>query len=303
MHANGYAHPETLVDTDWVARHGVNPSIRLVEVDVDTLAYDAGHLAGAVGWNWQIDLQRHPERDIPTREEWEILLSRTGITNDTTVVLYGDNNNWFAAFAYWLFRLYGHRDVRMMDGGRVKWIAEERPMTLEIPATARTRYQATEADTRLRAYRDEVAAAIDRADCALVDVRSPKEYSGELLAPENLPQEGAQRGGHVPGARNVPWATAVAADGTFKPAAELRQIYEAQGISPDKATIAYCRIGERSAHTWFVLTSLLGYPNVSNYDGSWTEWGSLVGAPIEKGTGDEAIGSMVARELARAGAP
>jgi thiosulfate/3-mercaptopyruvate sulfurtransferase len=282
MNENGYAHPHSLVQTDWVASHRDDPKVRLVEVDVDTTAYGAGHIPGAVGWDWRVDLQRHPVRDIPDRTEWEALLSRSGIDNDDFVVLYGDNNNWFAAFAYWLFKLYGHTDVCLMDGGRVKWVAEGRELTTDPITMVPTTYQASEADSRRRAFRDQVTATLGRADTALVDVRSPKEYSGELLAPENLPQEGAQRGGHIPGAQNVPWATAVAEDGTFKPAADLRSIYGDTGITPEKATIAYCRIGERSAHTWFVLTELLGHPDVRNYDGSWTEWGSLIGAPIER---------------------
>jgi thiosulfate/3-mercaptopyruvate sulfurtransferase len=282
MNVNGYAKPETLVSTNWVAEHRNDPNVRLVEVDVDTSAYDTGHIDGAVGWHWQNDLQRRPVRDIPTREEWEALLSHAGIGNDTKVILYGDNNNWFAAFAYWLFKLYGHRDVALMNGGRKKWADEGRPLTQAAPQVTPTTYGTKEADSRLRAFRDQVTAALDRADTALVDVRSPKEYSGELLAPENLPQEGAQRGGHIPSAQNIPWGTAVAEDGTFKPADELRSIYGGKGVTPDKATIAYCRIGERSAHTWFVLTELLGYPTVCNYDGSWTEWGSLIGAPIER---------------------
>jgi thiosulfate/3-mercaptopyruvate sulfurtransferase len=282
MNENGYAHPHSLVQTDWVASHRDDPNVLLVEVDVDTAAYGAGHVPGAVGWDWRIDLQRRPVRDIPDRTEWEALLSRSGIGNDDLVVLYGDNNNWFAAFAYWLFKLYGHADVCLMDGGRVKWVAEGRELTTDSMTMVPTTYQASEADSRRRAFRDQVTATLGRADTALVDVRSPKEYSGELLAPENLPQEGAQRGGHIPGAQNVPWATAVAEDGTFKSAADLRSIYGDKGITPDKATIAYCRIGERSAHTWFVLTELLGHPDVRNYDGSWTEWGSLIGAPIDR---------------------
>jgi thiosulfate/3-mercaptopyruvate sulfurtransferase len=282
MKENGYAHPHSLVQTDWVASHIGDPHVRLIEVDVDTSAYETGHIPGAIGWNWRVDLQRHPVRDIPNREEWESLLSRSGIGTDDLVVLYGDNNNWFAAFAFWLFRLYGHTDVCLMDGGRVKWVAEERELTTGAPVTVATTYQAKEADSRLRAFREEVTVALGRPDFALIDVRSPKEYSGELLAPENLPQEGAQRGGHIPGAQNVPWATAVAEDGTFKQASELRAIYGGKGVTPAKATIAYCRIGERSAHTWFVLTELLGHPDVRNYDGSWTEWGSLIGAPIER---------------------
>jgi thiosulfate/3-mercaptopyruvate sulfurtransferase len=282
MNENGYAHPHSLVGTEWVAAHHGDPHVRLVEVDVDTTAYSTGHIPGAVGWDWRVDLQRHPVRDIPDRAEWEALLSRSGIGNDDLVVLYGDNNNWFAAFAYWLFKLYGHADVCLMDGGRVKWVAEGRELTTDSTTMVPTTYQASEADSRRRAFRDQVTATLGRADTALVDVRSPKEYSGELLAPENLPQEGAQRGGHIPGAQNVPWATAVAEDGTFKSAADLRSIYGDKGITPEKATIAYCRIGERSAHTWFVLTELLGHPDVRNYDGSWTEWGSLIGAPIER---------------------
>ncbi len=209
-------------------------------------------------------------------------MGRSGIGNKTTVVLYGDNHNWFAAFGFWLFRLYGHVDVRLMNGGRGAWIAEGRAVTTDVPEVAPTVYRATEANRQIRAFRDEVAATIGRSDIGLVDVRSPGEYSGELLAPANLPQEGAQRGGHVPGAQNIPWATAVAEDGTFKPAAELDAIYSGKGIAASQPTIAYCRIGERSAHTWFVLAQLLGHRNVRNYDGSWTEWGSLIGAPIER---------------------
>jgi thiosulfate/3-mercaptopyruvate sulfurtransferase len=281
MSVNGYARPEALVDTEWVAAQKDDPNICLVEVDVDTSAYETGHIPGAIGWNWQIDLQRRPSRDIPTKEEWEALLSRSGIANDSTVVLYGDNNNWFAAFALWLFKLYGHEDTRLMNGSRSKWIDEGRELTTEVPTPTATTYQAQEANLALRAYRDDVAATIGRADRGLVDVRSPQEYSGELLAPANLPQEGAQRGGHVPGAQSIPWATAVNTDGTFKAAAELQQIYGSKGITAENPTIAYCRIGERSAHTWFVLSHLLGHPDVRNYDGSWTEWGSLIGAPIE----------------------
>jgi thiosulfate/3-mercaptopyruvate sulfurtransferase len=274
-----------LVSTDWVADHRTDPNVRLIEVDVDTSAYDTGHIAGAVGWNWKTDLQRKPVRDIPSKEEWEQLLGRSGVSNDTTVVLYGDNNNWFAAFAYWLFKLYGHNDVRLMDGGRKKWADEGRELTTEPANVPAASYTAQEANPELRAYRSQVEAQLGGQGKALVDVRSPGEFSGQLLAPENLPQEGAQRGGHIPGAANIPWGTAVAENGAFKSPDELRSIYGGKGISEDKEVIAYCRIGERSAHTWFVLHEILGYPNVRNYDGSWTEWGSLIGAPIETGSG------------------
>ena len=283
MTTDGYVKMNALIATDEVAARLSDPRVRLVEVDVDTTAYDSGHIAGAVGWNWKTDLQRRPTRDIPTKEEWEALLGRSGIAHDTRVVLYGDNHNWFAAFAYWLFKLYGHADVCLMNGGRKKWIDEGRELTGDSPRYPSVTYQARPMDTSLRALRDEVRGALVGSGMALVDVRSPGEYSGQLLAPENLPQEGAQRGGHIPGARNIPWATAVGEDGTFKPAMELRRIYGDQGITPDKPVIAYCRIGERSAHTWVVLHELLGYPSVRNYDGSWTEWGSLIGAPIEAG--------------------
>jgi thiosulfate/3-mercaptopyruvate sulfurtransferase len=277
-----YANPNALVDTEWVASHKDDKGVRLVEVDVDTSAYESGHIPGAVGWNWQTHLQRQPVRDIPTQEEWEALLSRSGIANDTRVVLYGDNHNWFAAFAYWLFKLYGHDNVQIMNGGRVKWIAQGKELTTDQVSHPATSYKASAPNTKLRAFRDDVQANIGKSGEALVDVRSPAEYSGALLAPENLPQEGAQRGGHVPGAANIPWATAVKEDSTFKPADELTSIYGGKGVTADKATIAYCRIGERSAHTWFVLTELIGLPDVRNYDGSWTEWGSLIGAPIER---------------------
>jgi len=280
--ADSYTHPEALVDTAWAAEHLNDPKVRLIEVDVDTLAYDSGHAPTAVGWNWQTQLSDRVRRDLTPKAELEALLSQAGVTPDTTVVLYGDNNNWFAAWAFWQLKIYGHKDVRLMNGGRKKWVAQGRAVTTEAPKHAATKYTAKAPDYSTRALRDQVFSSLGESNAALVDVRSPKEYSGELLAPENLPQEGAQRGGHIPGASNIPWATAVNDDGTFKSADQLKQIYEGKGITPDKETIAYCRIGERSSHTWFVLTYLLGHPKVRNYDGSWTEWGSLVGAPIEK---------------------
>ncbi len=279
---NGYAHPEVLVETDWVAAHLDDPGVRLLEVDVDTSAYDAGHIPGAVGWNWTTDTQHPIRRDIPDRELMEGLLGRSGITPETTVVLYGDNNNWFATFAFWLLKIYGHTDARIMNGGRKKWLDEGRPITTDAPAISPTRYSLDEPDTRARALRDDVLAHLKNPDGALVDVRSPDEYSGKLLAPPNLPQEGSQRGGHIPAAANIVWARAVNEDGTFKSLPELQELYGGNGITADKAIIAYCRIGERSSHTWFVLTYLLGYPRVRNYDGSWTEYGSLIGVPIEK---------------------
>ena len=280
--ADQYAHPETLVETSWVAEHLHDPNVRLIEVDVDTLAYDSGHAPGAVGWNWQTELSDRVRRDLISKAELERLLGSAGVSPSTTVVLYGDNNNWFAAWAFWQLKIYGHADVRLMNGGRKKWVAESRALTTDVPAYAAVAYQAKEPNFVDRALRDQVLEAIGKANAALVDVRSPKEYSGELLAPENLPQEGAQRGGHIPGAANIPWASAVREDGSFKSAEELEALYGGKGVTSDKATIAYCRIGERSSHTWFVLKYLLGYPNVKNYDGSWTEWGSLVGVPIEK---------------------
>ena len=277
-----YAHPESLVSTEWVAEHGGDANVRLVEVDVDTAAYEQGHIAGAVGWNWQSQLQQPVRRDLATKEEIEQLLGSSGIGNDTTVVLYGDNNNWFAAWAFWQLKYYGHADVRLMNGGRVKWEAEGRPMTTDVPNYAATTYTASGGDESIRAYRDQVLALVNAGSISLVDVRSPAEFSGELLAPANLPQEGSQRGGHIPGASNIPWGQAVAEDGSFKSADDLRALYGAQGIDGSRETIAYCRIGERSSHSWFVLTQLLGFENVRNYDGSWTEWGSIVGAPIER---------------------
>ena len=277
-----YAHPEALVSTEWVATHGNDPNIRLVEVDVDTSAYEQGHIPGAVTWNWQSQLQQNLVRDIVSRNEMESLLSRSGIAPDTAIILYGDNNNWFAAWAFWQLRYYGHQDVRLMNGGRALWLAENRPLTTDVPSYAPTQYRITAANDDLRALRDYVLQAVNSGSHALVDVRSPDEFSGALNAPPNLPQEGSQRSGHIPGAANIPWGQAVNDDGTFKSAAELAELYGSRGVDGARETIAYCRIGERSSHTWFVLSQLLGYENVRNYDGSWTEWGSIVGAPIAR---------------------
>ncbi len=275
-----YANPNALVDTEWVAQNFDSPGVRLVEVDVDTTAYEQGHAPGAVGWNWQSQLQQSVVRDVVDKGEFESLLGAAGIGNDTRVILYGDNNNWFAAWAYWQMKYYGHESVQLMNGGRVKWLAENRPTTTDVPSHAPQTYTAKEPDTSIRAMRDEVRASLGSA--VLVDVRSPAEFSGELLAPANLPQEGSQRGGHIPGAVNIGWAQAVNEDATFKSADELNEIYGGRGVTPDKDVIAYCRIGERSSHSWFVLKALLGYPTIRNYDGSWTEWGSGVGLPIER---------------------
>lgn len=277
-----YARPEVLVDTQWVADRLKDPKVRVLEVSVDQAAFDQGHLPGTMALSWFRDLEDQPQRDIASKGKVEWLLSDAGVTPDTTIVLYGDNNNWFAAYAYWLFKLYGHRDVRVMIGGRKKWMDEGRPMTKETATYPEVDYQAQEPDPRIRAFRDSVLQGLAYPGKGLVDVRSPREFIGELLAPENLPQEGAQRGGHIPGAVNIPWGEAVRPDGTFKSAEELRALYQGRGITPDKEIIAYCRIDERSAHTWFVLSELLGYPKVRNYDGSWTEWGSTVGVPIER---------------------
>jgi thiosulfate/3-mercaptopyruvate sulfurtransferase len=275
---------DVLVDADWVEEHLDDPGVVLVEVDEDTTAYDKGHIRNAVRVDWRQDLQDPVRRDFVDRHGFEQLLSDRGISNDDLVVLYGGNNNWFAAYAYWYFRLYGHRNLRLLDGGRKKWELESREMVTVVPDRARTAYQATEQDSSLRAMRDEVLAAIGKRN--LVDVRSPDEFTGRLLAPAHLPQEQAQRAGHVPTAKNVPWSKAANDDGTFRPEPELRALYTGEaGLDFGKGTIAYCRIGERSAHTWFVLHELLGLPDVKNYDGSWTEYGSLVGVPIEVGDG------------------
>jgi thiosulfate/3-mercaptopyruvate sulfurtransferase len=278
------ARGEVLVTVGWARQHLDDPSVRFIEVDVDTAAYDTGHLPGAVGLNWTTQLNDQERRDLVSRVELEDLLRAAGINDDTLIVLYGDNNNWFAAWAYWQLRYHGLDSVRLLDGGRKKIEAEGLPLVTEGPTHQRGSITLSgETREELRAYRDEVVAGIGSQHRGLVDVRSPEEYRGELAAPAHLPQEAAQRRGHIPTAVNVPWGTAVAEDGTFKPADELRRIYGAKGITPDKEVVAYCRIGERSSHTWFVLSEILGYPKVRNYDGSWTEYGSLVGVPIETG--------------------
>jgi thiosulfate/3-mercaptopyruvate sulfurtransferase len=281
--AAGYAHPEALVSTVWVAEHLTDQSVRIAEADEDVLLYEVGHIPGAVKLDWHTELQDSIERDFVDKEGFARLLASKGISNDTTVVLYGDKNNWYATYTFWLFKLYGHRDVRVMDGGRLKWEQEGRPWTREVPSYPPGQYEAQDPDLSIRAFRDEVREQSE-AEKPLIDVRSPAEYKGELIHMLDYPQEGAQRGGHIPHAVSIPWGTAAnPADGTFKSADELRHIYqEEKAISPDDKVISYCRIGERSSHTWFVLTYLLGYPRVKNYDGSWTEWGNLVAAPIEK---------------------
>ena len=278
-----YAHPEVLVSTDWVKEHLDDPKVKLIEIDVDTQAYSAGHVPGAVGWNWQTQLQDPVRRDILSQEELERLLGEAGVSAADTVVLYGDNNNWFAAYGFWLLKLYGHPDVRLMDGGRVKWLNEEdKDLTPEPVRPTPTTYESQGHSPEIRAKLEDVRRVLAEHNRNLVDVRSPDEFTGKIIAPPGLP-ETAQRAGHIPGAKSVPWSTAVAPDGTFKPADELRQIYlENAGVDPDRPTIAYCRIGERSSHTWFVLKYLLGLDDVQNYDGSWTEYGNLIGMPIER---------------------
>ena len=278
-----YAHPEVLVDTAWVAEHLNDPNVRIVESNEDILLYDQGHIPGAIKIDWVADLNDQVVRDYLDREHFEQLLSAKGIGNDTTVVFYGDKNNWWATYALWVFKLYGHKDARIMNGGRAKWIAEGHDLTKAVPSYAPASYKAPERDDiTIRAFRDQVGEHIKKSGVALVDVRSPQEFSGERTHMPEYPQEGTLRGGHIPTAVSIPWAKAVKEDSTFKSPEDLQELYGSQGVTPDKDVVAYCRIGERSSHTWFVLTYLLGYPQVRNYDGSWTEWGNGVGLPIEK---------------------
>jgi thiosulfate/3-mercaptopyruvate sulfurtransferase len=277
-----YTHPEYVVETEWVADNLTNSTIRTVESDEDPLLYKVGHIPGAVQVDWFTTLQHPLRRDFVTKEQFETICSQLGIGNDTTVIFYGDKSNWFACYALWLFQYYGHEKVRIMNGGRAKWEQEGRPLVKEVPHHPQAHYTAKPADKNIRAFRDDVFKHVDKKR-PLVDVRSPKEYTGELIHMPNYPQEGATRGGHIPGAVSIPWSQAVnEADSTFKSAETLKELYEGKGVKPDGEIIAYCRIGERSSLTWFVLKYLLGYPKVKNYDGSWTEWGNLVDAPIEK---------------------
>ena len=278
-----YANSDVLVSTEWVRENLNREGVRIVEVDYDPAPnYNQGHIPGAVLFDWRKDLNNQVTRDILGRKQLEELFAGAGISNGTTIVLYGDYNNWFAAYAFWDFKYYGVEHVKLMNGGRKKWLAEDSPVTKDVPSYPRTSYSAREPDTKIRAFAGDVKKATGQQNWALVDVRSPAEYTGQILAPPEYPNEGAQRGGHIPGAANIPWSQAVNEDGTFKSADELKKLYESRGITPDRNIITYCRIGERSSHTWFVLRFLLGYGNVWNYDGSWSEWGNSVGIPIEK---------------------
>ncbi|MFY9966889.1 MAG: sulfurtransferase [Nitrososphaeraceae archaeon] len=279
-----YVHPEVLVDTQWAEEHLKDPKVRIAEVDYDSKAnYELGHIPGAVLFDWKNDINDPITRNVLTKESCKNLLQNAGINNDTTLLLYGDFNNWFAAFAFWVLKYYGYKDVRLINGGRKKWLQEDKALTKDVPTYSKGNFAANEPDSNIRVFLDEVKRAVSAPELKMVDVRSPKEFTGEILAPPEYPTEHAQRGGHIPGAVNIPWAQAVNdSDGTFKNTDELKQLYESKGITPDKEIIAYCRIGERSSHTWFVLKYLLGYPKVKNYDGSWTEWGNMIANPIEK---------------------
>ncbi len=281
--AENYAHPEVLIETEEVAAALNSGAFKLIEIDVDTDAYAQGHLPGALGFNWQTELEDTLRRDVPDKAQWESLLTRSGITNADTLVLYGDNNNWFATFGYWLFLIYGHdrAKLKLINGGRKKWIAEGRELVTDVPTPTPATYTASEPNWELRAFRDEVLQKLSDPNVTLIDVRSPDEYSGKVIAPPGM-SESAQRGGHIPGAQSAPWLNAVKEDGTFKSADELKAFYGAKGVTAGRDVIAYCRIGERSSHTWFALYNLLGFENAKNYDGSWTEWGSIIGAPIER---------------------
>jgi len=279
-----YVHPEVLVDTQWAEEHLKDPKVRIAEVDYDSKAnYELGHIPGAVLFDWKNDINDPITRNVLSKESCQNLLQNAGINNDTTLLLYGDFNNWFAAFAFWVLKYYGYKDVRLINGGRKKWLQEDRALTKDVPTYSKGNFAANEPDSNIRVFLDEVKRAVSAPELKMVDVRSPKEFTGEILAPPEYPTEHAQRGGHIPGAVNIPWAQAVNdSDGTFKSTDELKQLYESKGITSDKEIIAYCRIGERSSHTWFVLKYLLGYPRVKNYDGSWTEWGNMIANPIEK---------------------
>jgi thiosulfate/3-mercaptopyruvate sulfurtransferase len=279
-----YVHPEVLVDTQWAEEHLKDPKVRIAEVDYDSKAnYELGHIPGAVLFDWKNDINDPITRNVLSKESCQNLLQNAGINNDTTLLLYGDFNNWFAAFAFWVLKYYGYKDIRLINGGRKKWLQEDRALTKDVPTYSKGNFAANEPDSNIRVFLDEVKRAVSAPELKMVDVRSPKEFTGEILAPPEYPTEHAQRGGHIPGAVNIPWAQAVNdSDGTFKSTDELKLLYESKGITPDKEIIAYCRIGERSSHTWFVLKYLLGYPKVKNYDGSWTEWGNMIANPIEK---------------------
>jgi thiosulfate/3-mercaptopyruvate sulfurtransferase len=282
MAMSDYARPDVLVSTDWVDQHKFDPNVVVVEVDVDTKAYEEGHVPGALAWNWQTQLCDTLRRDVISKADLEKLLGESGISNNTTVILYGDNNNWFAAWALWQMKMYGHNDVRIMNGGRKKWLEEDRSISKDIPNFSKGNFTPSDPNPAIRSFLNQVRESLSSNQTKRIDVRSPPEFSGEITAPPEYPTEHAQRGGHIPGAVNIPWAKAVNEDGTFKSADELATLYQTVGITQDKEIITYCRIGERSSHTWFVLKHLLGYPNVKNYDGSWTEWGNMIDNPIEK---------------------